>query len=104
MTLADLEPNLLYEKQVASFSRLMTEIKRLDSDAGVRLMGTLKGRRCFVFVTKSLGGYTAIVCAIRNAANPIPGERLLSKQFTRTKELEAFLLSLTGGHVQAYVY
>jgi len=95
---------LLYEKQVGSFAQLMKEVRRLDSDAGVRLPGKFRGRRCLIFLTKSVGGYTVIVCAVSKGVQPIPGKRLWAEQFARTGELEAFLKDLTKGRVQAFVY
>jgi hypothetical protein len=95
---------LFYEKQVGSFSRLMREIRQLDSDAGIRLSGTFNGRTCLVFLTRSVGGFAVIVCAASKNAHPVPGRKLLAKQFARTGELKAFLTNVTKGQVQAFVY
>jgi len=95
---------MLYEKRVGSFTRLMKEIRILDSDAGIRMLGTYRGKKCLVFLSKSAGGFTAIVCAVSGTRNPLPGRRLLAVEFAHMSELAKFLRSVTTGHVQAFVY
>lgn len=95
---------MLYERRVDTFARLMKEVRRLDSDAGIRLLGTYKGRRCLVFVSRSAVGYAAIVCSLLKAPDVAPGRKILAVEFDQTRELGKFLQSLTGEQVQAYVY
>ena len=82
----------------------MKEIRILDSDAGIRILGEYEGKRCFVFLSKSTGGYAAIVCAMSGTRNPLPGRRLLATDFAQVGELSKFIRSVTAGHVQAFVY
>ena len=94
----------LYEKHVDSFSRLMSEVRRLDSDAGVRLLGSFKGRRCLIFLTRSVDGYVLILCAASGGENPLPGRRLGAEHFDNLSQVEAFLKDATKGHTNAFVY
>jgi hypothetical protein len=94
----------LYEKHVGSFSRLMSEVRRLDSDAGVRVLGSFRGRRCLIFLTRSVDGYVLILCAASKGERPLPGRRLGAEHFNNASEVQAFLRNATRGHVDAFVY
>lgn len=104
MTAGDLGHKLFYERQIDSFTRLMREVRMLDSDAGIRLLGTYKGKSCLVFISRSAGGYAAIVCSVRRISKPFPGRRILAVEFNRVRELEEFLKGLADKRLQAYVY
>jgi len=95
---------MLYERQVDSFSRLMREARRLDSDAGIRLVGSYRGKRCMVFVSRSGVGYAAIVCSLKRGTDPTPGRRILAVEFKRATELGKFLKGVAGKRVRAIVY
>lgn len=94
----------LYEKHVGSFSSLMSEVRRLDSDAGVRLLGSFKGRRCLIFLTRSVDGYVLILCAASRGKRPLPGRRLAAEHFDNASQVQVFLKEATRGHVDAFVY
>ncbi|GEM_PF-440674 len=95
---------LFYEKRVRSFAGLMREARRLDSDAGIRVVGSYLGRRCFAFVTRFVGRYTVMVYERTGRKAPAVGKRVLSREFESPEELEGFLQRVTERGVDAYVY
>ena len=95
---------LFYEKRVRSFARLKLETRRLDSDAGIRVVGLYVKRRCFAFVTRSLGRYTVLVYERWGRKTPVVGKRILSREFESPEELEEFLQRITKRGVDAFVY
>jgi len=96
--------DFIYEKQVRSLAGLRREIRRLDSDAGIRVVGLYRKRPCFAFVTRFVGSYTVMVYERKEAKAPKVGKRLLSKEFDSPEELDAFLLGITSEKVHAYIY
>jgi hypothetical protein len=99
-------PQLFYEKSVNSFSVLMEEVGLLDLDSGIRTFGDFKGKkRQFVFVTRSPNeGYTLMVYGRAGAKSPVPGDRLLVKEFRTKDALGEFIGSLLSRPVRAFVY
>jgi hypothetical protein len=95
---------LFYEKKVRSFAGLKREVRRLDSDAGIRVAGSYRRRRCFVFVTRFVGRYTVMVYERTGREAPAVGKRVLSREFASPEELEEFLQGITEKGVDAYVY
>ncbi len=98
---------MFFEKSVNSFPKLMEEVDLLDLDSGIRTFGDYEGRkRQFVFVTRSPhDSYTLMVYGKKaHANNPVPGERLLVKEFQRKEELSEFMKSLLSRPVRAFVY
>ena len=100
-------PHLFFEKSVGSFPRLMEEVDLLDLDSGIRTFGDYEGKKKqFVFVTRSpTTGYVLMVYAKRKGAGtPIPGKRLLVKEFLRKEELVEFMKGMLSRPVSAFVY
>ena len=98
---------LFYEKKVDSFANLMKEVDLLDLDSGIRTFGDYKGKKGqFVFVTRSPhDSYTLMVYKKKaGAGTPVPGERLLVKEFERKEELEELMRALPSKPVRAFVY
>lgn len=95
---------MFYERRVRSFAKLKREALRLDSDAGIRVVGSHLDRPCFAFVTRFVGTYTVLVYERKGRKAPSVGKRIFSKEFETTKKLEEFLQRLTQGGVDAYVY
>jgi hypothetical protein len=96
---------MIYEKRIVSFPKLMSEIRRLDSDAGIRMICNYEGRRCFLFLTKSIGGYVVMVHAIvGDPKRPAPGDRLLAQEFSGAAEVEQFLRSVARDRLDAFAY
>ena len=95
---------MFYERKVGSMTELMKEIRRLDSDAGVRLLGTYEGRRCLVFVSRTPQGFAAIVCSAVGGSSPVPGRRLIASEFKGDRDLQVFLRKLSGEKTRAFVY
>jgi len=96
-----------YEKKVNSFANLMKEVDLLDLDSGIRTFGDYKGKKGqFVFVTRSPhDSYTLMVYEKKaRAKTPVPGERLLVKEFERKEELEELMRALLSKPVRAFVY
>ncbi|HVB95666.1 MAG TPA: hypothetical protein VND41_03590 [Nitrososphaerales archaeon] len=98
---------MLYEKKVNSFAKLINEVDLLDLDSGIRTFGDYKGKkRQFVFVTRSPhDSYTLMVYKKKAGAKiPVPGERLLVKEFKRKEDLEELMRALLSKPVRAFVY
>jgi hypothetical protein len=98
---------LLYEKRVSSFAKLMKEVDLLDLDSGIRTFGDYKGKKGqFVFVTRSPhDSYTLMVYEKKaGTKTPVPGERLLVKEFERKEDLEELMRALLSKPVRAFVY
>lgn len=98
-------PDMFYEKRIGSFPQLMREIRRLDSDAGIRAICSYDGRRCYLFLTKSIDGYVVMIHAVAGTSSrPTPGDRLLVKEFPRSSEVEKFLQTVIRGRLEAFAY
>ena len=83
---------MLDEKKVASFRELIRDLNVIDLDAGVRIIGKYKAKRCFVFVTRSATGFTSILCTMKHTGrDTIPDKRILAKDFGGIEDLEKFL-------------
>ncbi len=93
-----------YEKRVRSFDKLMSELRRLDSDSGVRVVGTYLKRECFAFLTQSGGVYTVMIYERKGRKAPALGARILSKEFKSVDDLGGFLRQVAQKQMDAYVY
>lgn len=100
-------PHLFFEKTVSSLPRLMEEVDLLDLDSGIRTFGDYEGKKKqFIFVTRSPhDGYVLMVYAKKKGAGaPIPGRRLLVKEFQRKEKLSEFMKSTLSKPIRAFVY
>jgi hypothetical protein len=100
-------PHSFFEKSVGSFPGLMDEVDLLDLDSGIRTFGDYGGKkRQFVFVTRSPNeGYVLMVHAKKKGPSaPLPGKRLLVKEFRTKEELGGFMKSMLSRPVRAFVY
>ena len=95
---------MFYEKRIRSFAGLRREVRRLDSDAGIRVVGSYLKRRCFAFVTRFVDRYTVMVYERTGRKAPAVGKIVLSREFESPEELEEFLQRITQKGVDAYVY
>ena len=95
---------LFYEKRIRSFAELKREVRHLDSDAGVRIVGYYLKRRCFAFVTRFVGSYTVMVHERMGRRAPIAGKRILSREFGSPEDLDEFLQGITQKGVDAFLY
>lgn len=94
---------MFYEREVTSFSELVENLRVLDQDAGVRLLGR-SGRKPFlVFVTRFGKRYTMMTYAMRRRSGS-PGKRLEASEFGSVGELEEALKNLVHGPIKAWVY
>ena len=76
----------------------------MDSDAGIRVVGSYLKRRCFAFVTRFVGRYTVMIYERTGRKSPAVGKRVFSREFESAEELEEFLQGITQRGVDAYVY
>jgi hypothetical protein len=96
---------LLYEKKIDSFPQLINDLAVLDEDAGIRAVGKYKAKKCFVFVTRSVNGFTSILCSVkRSGKENIPDKRLLAKEFVNLADLEKFLTEVVAKPLVAFGY
>ncbi len=98
---------MFFEKRVNSFPGLMKEVDLLDLDSGIRTFGDYEGKkRQFIFVTRSPHDtYTLMVYARKEGGKtPVPGKRLLVKEFKRKEELGEFMKSMLSRPISAFVY
>ncbi len=99
--------HLFFEKSADSFPKLMEEVGLLDLDSGIRTFGGYGGKKGqFVFVTRSPHeGYVLMVYEKKAGAGaPVPGKRLLVKEFQTREELGEFMKSTLSRPVRAFVY
>jgi hypothetical protein len=95
---------LFYEKRIRSFNNLMSELRRLDSDSGVRIIGSYHKRKCFAFVTRSGGVYTVMIYERKGRKTPALGARILSREVKSVDHLRKFLGQIDQEEMDAYVY
>jgi len=93
-----------YEKRIRSFDKLMSELQRLDSDSGVRVVGSYFKRECFAFLTRSGGVYTVMIYERKDRRAPALGARILLREFKSVDYLEGFLRQIARKEVKAFVY
>jgi len=98
-------PSLVFEKRVDSFRDLSKELEWLDMDSGVRTFGDYQGRkRQFVFVTRSPQDTYVLMVYEKKGRPPLPGKRLLAKEFKGRDDLTKFMRTLVSRPLQAFVY
>ena len=96
---------MIYEKKLNSLTEIARELSILDLDAGIRAVGKYKGRKCYVFTTRSPGGFTSLVYSIRSVKKEsLPDKRLLAKEFPDVKGAEEFLGQVIAKPVKALSY
>lgn len=98
---------MFFEKSVNSFSKLKEEVDILDLDSGIRTFGDYKGKkRQFVFVTRSPhDSYVLMVYEKKTGGSyPVPGRRLLVKEFWKKEDLVEFMRNSLSKPVKALVY
>ena len=96
---------MLYEKKINSFPKVISELKALDIDAGIRSPGRFSSRKCFVFVTRSANGFTSVLCSVkRSGKEGFPDKRLLAKEFGTVEDLETFLSGVLLKPLAAWEY
>ncbi len=96
---------MFYERRIGSFPVLERELQHLDSDAGIRALGTFEDRPCFIFVTRFVGMYTAMVYERGGTKKtPTVGKRILAKEFGSRGEVATFLKAIMPRKVEAYLY
>jgi hypothetical protein len=95
---------LFYEKRVRSFDKLMSELRRLDSDSGVRIVGSYQNRKCFAFVTRSEAAYTVMIYERKGRKTSALGARILSREVKSVDDLREFLRQIGQKKMDAYVY
>src|SRR5437899_4201500 len=93
-----------YEKRIRSFDKLMSQLRRLASDSGVRVVGSYLKRECLAFLTRSGGVYTVMIYEGNGRRAPALGARILSREFKSVDYLEGFLRQIARKEVKAYVY
>src|SRR5438093_11264481 len=94
----------LYEKRIRSFDKLMSELRRLDSDSGVRVVGSYLKKECFAFLTRSGGVYTVIIYERKGGKAPALGARILSRELKSVDDTGEFLKQVVQKQMDAYVY
>ncbi|MDG6928449.1 MAG: hypothetical protein JRN39_00190 [Nitrososphaerota archaeon] len=96
---------MAYEEKISSFDNLANEIRILDADAGIRLDAAYSGSECFVFVTRSGGGYAvAVYTKAEEAGIRVPGKRLLFRHFADQAPLLDFVRSVAKPPLNSYKY
>jgi len=95
---------MFYEKRVQSFDKLISELRRLDSDSGVRVVGSYLKKECFAFLTRSGGVYTVMMYERKGRKAAALGARILSREFKSVDDLGGFLKQIAQKQMDAYVY
>ena len=95
---------LFYEKRIRSLNKLMSELRRLDSDSGIRVVGSYHQQKCFAFVTRSGCVYTVMIYERKGRNTLTLGARILSKEVKSVDDLLEFLGRTGQKEMDAYVY
>jgi hypothetical protein len=96
---------LIYEKKLNSLPEVSRELSILDLDAGIRAIGKYKGKKCYVFVTRSPNGFTSLLYSIKTVKKEnLPDKRLLAKEFPDLSGTEEFLAQVIAKPVKALSY
>lgn len=96
-------PELFYEKKISSFPALSRALRVLDEDSGVRLLGTLAGKKCMVFITRFGEKYTIMTYSTKKGTGA-PGERLETIETDSVRVLEEAIRRISPHSVRAFVY
>ena len=95
---------MFYEKRIGSIRELMDEASSLDADAGLRILGSYRGARCYVFVTRFGGRFTAMVYRREPGPRENVGSRVAVLETAKAEELEELFRTVTSGKVTAFTY
>lgn len=96
---------MIYEKRLNSFADIINELSILDLDAGIRVVGKYKAKKCFVFVTRSPKGFASLLYSIKTSRKEmLPDKRLLAKEFPDLDTMEEFLAQVVAKPVKASAY
>ena len=96
---------MIYEKRLNSFAEIVRELSILDLDAGIRATSRYKGKKCFVFVTRSANGFTSLLYSVKTLKKEaLPDKRLLAREFPDLKSTEEFLAQVVAKPVKASAY
>ena len=95
---------MFYEKRIGSLRELLEEAASLDADAGLRILGSYEGARCFVFVTRFGGRYTAMIYRRESGRREKAGRKMAVLEIDGVKELESLIRSVVPGKVTAFTY
>ena len=96
---------MVYERRVKSMSELFEELRDLEADEGVRILGEGEGRKKLVFVTRLSGRYSlGISDAEARNGKWVPGKKMSFREFSDQRMLREFLAGLVTKPLTAYVY
>jgi len=97
---------LVYEKRLNTKAELGEELRTLDFDAGIRVLGTYEGVPCFIFITKAGESFIAAVYARKRSASgsEVPERRLMLKDYKEIGSLMGFVEERATEPLEAYSY
>ena len=98
-------PSMVYERRVKSMSELFEELRDLEADEGVRILGEGEGRKKLLFVTRHSGRYSlGISDAEARNGKWVPGKKMSFREFSDQRTLREFLSGDIAKPLTAYVY
>ena len=96
---------MVYERRVKSMSELFEELRDLEADEGVRILGEGEGRKKLLFVTRHSGRYSlGISDAEARNGKWVPGKKMSFREFSDQRTLREFLSGDIAKPLTAYVY
>jgi hypothetical protein len=97
---------LVFEKRLDAMPELAEELKNLDFDGGVRVLGSYAGEPCFIFITKAEGMFTVALYTRKKGDSgiEIPDHRLMLKDYEHVGNLMKFLEGEVLLPLEAYSY
>ena len=95
---------VFYERKIGSLRELVDEAVSMDADAGLRILGRVEGKNCYVFVTRFGEQYTAMFYERGPKRGARPGKRLAVEELGGIKELESMLKKVATRPVTAFAY
>lgn len=89
------------EKRLGSLEELFEALAKLELDEGVRVKGRIRGRECYIFVTKSTTGYTL---AVFEAKRDSIGRQLFIRDSLELERVKRFIEENCEVPLKAYRY
>ncbi len=91
------------DKRIGSFKELFEVISKLEIDEGVRVLGKVGVKKCYIFVTKSSNGYTVAVFEVKDASRKL-GKQLIIEDSMTYDKVKMFIERNCDAPLRAYRY
>ncbi len=95
---------MFYEKKLASFNAFVKEAQIMDMDSGIRVHARYKGKKVFVFVSKSTDHYAIVVYSLkRHGKSDFPGKQIMIRE-VNFEDLKTMIADMATKPISAFSY